>query len=93
MKNLVKVSYLIFNDSPGYTNHCGDACLGESLATYDDFYTAKNACDKDKECGCFDVNYRISSPFKTHYGFLIEKMNDTARLSAWVKIYPYFLFV
>ena len=85
MKNLVKVSYLTFDVSPGYTNHCEAACIGVSLDSYADFYAAKDACDWDKECGCFDLDYRFHpTPFRTHLGFITEKLDDSYGC-AWVK--------
>ena len=87
MENLVKISYLPFHVSPGYTNHYGVECFGSNINAFDDFYEAKHACDRNPSCGCFDSpGCGTNSPYTTHSGFKISENGDTAGFCAWVRI-------
>ena len=88
MKNLVKVSYLNFHVSLGYSYEFGFECAGNVMKnSFREFYAAKRECDLNKEtCGCIDLpKCGDAKPkfFTMHSGFKIVA-ND--RDCAWVRI-------
>ena len=76
-----------FYISTGYTYVYGAGCLGNCIGGYEDFYAARDACDKDKECGCFQsLSCNPDVHVTTHRGFKLLKSGLANNDCAWVRI-------